>query len=98
MPRLVLVKHAPPEVSPQVAAPRWVLSADGRRRCAWLASQLRELGVTRLYASLEPKALETAALTAAPLGLEVRPRPHLQENDRAGLGFVAIEDLRALIG
>jgi len=98
MAKLVLVKHAPPAITPSVASPRWVLSAEGRDRCDWLASQLGDLGVTQLYASLEPKALETAALVAVHLELDVRPRRDLHENDRTGLGFPAMEDLRALIG
>lgn len=47
----------------------------------------------RIYASLEPKALETAALVASRLGLDVGPRGGLEENDRTGLGFVAAEKL-----
>jgi broad specificity phosphatase PhoE len=95
--KLVLVKHAPPEITPSVASPRWVLSDEGRGRCDWLASQLADLGVTQLYASLEPKALETAALVGVRLGLEVRPRRDLHENDRTGLGFGPLEELRARI-
>lgn len=97
MAKLILIKHAPPQITPDVASPRWVLSEEGRQRCAWLADELAAQGVTRLYASLEPKALETAALVAVRLGLEVRPRPGLQENDRTGLGFPALEDLHRRI-
>jgi broad specificity phosphatase PhoE len=93
----VLVKHAPPEITPAVASPRWVLSEEGRGRCDWLASQLADLGVVQLYASLEPKALETAALVGVRLGLEVRPWRDLHENDRTGLGFGPLDELRARI-
>jgi broad specificity phosphatase PhoE len=98
MTKLVLVKHAPPEIVDDVASHRWVLSEAGRHRCAWLASQLADQGVARLYASLEPKALETAALVAVRLDLDVRPRRDLHENDRTGLGFLPMDDLRARIG
>jgi broad specificity phosphatase PhoE len=97
MAKLILVKHAPPKIDPAVASPRWVLSDDGRDRCGWLADALAAQGVGALYSSLEPKALETAALTGVRLGLEVRPRPDLHENDRTGLGFGPIEDLEARI-
>ncbi len=97
MVKLVLVKHAPPEIIPSMASPRWVLSEDGRGRCDWLAAQLADLGVIQLYASLEPKALETAALVGVRLGLEVRPRRDLHENDRTGLGFGPLDQLRARI-
>jgi 2,3-bisphosphoglycerate-dependent phosphoglycerate mutase len=98
MAKLVLVKHAPPEITDNVDSNRWVLSEAGRGRCDWLASQLAEQGVTQLYASLEPKALETTALAAVRLGLEVRPRRDLHENDRTGLGFLPMDALRARIG
>jgi broad specificity phosphatase PhoE len=97
MAKLILIKHAPPQISADVASPRWVLSASGRERCGWLADELQAQGVRRLYASLEPKALETAALAAVHLGLEMRPRPDLHENDRTGLGFLPMEDLKARI-
>jgi len=94
MAKLILVKHALPEITPGVISHRWVLSAEGRDRCAWLADELKAQGVQRLYSSLEPKALETAALAAVGLGLEVRPRRDLQENDRTGLGFAPPDELK----
>jgi broad specificity phosphatase PhoE len=97
MAKLVLVKHAPPAVTPDVASPRWVLSAEGQTRCSWLAGELAGLGVIQIYASLEPKALETAALAAVRLGLEVRPRRDLHENDRTGLRFGPMDELKARI-
>lgn len=87
MGRLILVRHAAPEIQPGVSSDRWVLSPPGRESCRWLVAELRGQNVQRLYASLEPKALETAALTAVELGLGVRPRRDLHENDRTGLGF-----------
>lgn len=95
--KLILVKHAAPEVMPGVPSPRWTLSEAGRARCGWLAKALRAEGVARIYSSLEPKALETAALVAVELGLNVAPRPSLQENDRTGLAFGPIEALHLLI-
>ena len=94
MAKLILVKHAPPEIRPGVISHRWVLSAEGRDRCAWLANAFRAHGVARLYSSLEPKALETAALAGAPLGLEVCPRRDLHENDRTGLAFGSLDALK----
>jgi broad specificity phosphatase PhoE len=91
MAKLVLVKHAQPHMSPEVNAQRWVLSEQGRASCAWLAAELSRLAVRRLYASLEPKALETASLVAARLGLAVRPREGLHENDRTGVEFASTE-------
>lgn len=94
MAKLILVKHAPPEITPDVISHRWVLSAEGRHRCDWLAAELGAQGVTRLYSSLEPKALETAALVAIRLGLDLRPRRDLQENDRIGVAFGSPDALK----
>jgi len=95
--KLILVRHAPPRVDPEVPSPRWVLSDRGRARCGWLADELAGQGVARLYASLEPKALETSALVGLRLGLPTYPREGLQENDRTGLGFGSIETLEETI-
>jgi len=94
MAKLLLVKHAPPEIAPQVVSHRWVLSEEGRHSCAWLAEELNGQGVTRLYSSLEPKALETAAIVAVRLGLALEPRSNLHESDRTGLGFVSQDELQ----
>jgi broad specificity phosphatase PhoE len=94
MAKLILVKHAPPQIVPQVVSHRWVLAEEGCRRCDWLADELRAQGVTRLYSSLEPKALETAALVAVQIGLAVEPCRDLHENDRTGLDFIGSDELR----
>jgi broad specificity phosphatase PhoE len=94
MPKLILVKHALPEVNPQVSSHRWVLSEEGRRRCGWLADELKTQKVSRLFSSLEPKTLETAALVAVRTGFMMEPRPDLHENDRTGFGFVEQDELR----
>lgn len=91
MAKLVLVKHAQPRMLAEVNAQRWTLSEAGRASCGWLAAAFEREGVRRVYSSLEPKALETAALAAAALGLDVRPRDGLGENDRTGLPFATQE-------
>jgi broad specificity phosphatase PhoE len=93
MARLILIKHCPPQIDPAVISHRWVLSEDGQASCAWLADAMRREGVTRIYSSLEPKALETAALIAVRIGLDVCPHADLHENDRTGLGFVSGDEL-----
>jgi len=95
MRKLILIKHCPPQIDPAVVAHRWVLSEDGQASCGWLARALKREGVAHLYASLEPKALETAALVGLSLGLAVQPRAGLHENDRSGIGFLSQEDLEA---
>jgi broad specificity phosphatase PhoE len=94
MTKLILVKHSQPRISSEICSSRWVLSEEGRRRCDWLADELTSQGVSRLYTSLEPKALETAALVAVRTGLVLEPRPNVHENDRTGFGFQAAGELR----
>jgi broad specificity phosphatase PhoE len=93
MTKLILVKHAAPQILRDVISSRWVLSDAGRRRCDWLANELSAQGVSRICSSLEPKALETAALVAVRLGLVIEPCHNLHENDRTGLGFVTRDEL-----
>lgn len=97
MGQLLLIKHAPPEITPGEISHRWVLSAEGQARCGWLAEICRSRGVAHIFASPEPKTLETAALIAMALGLPFRPLDGLQENDRTGLGFVSASALEARI-
>src|SRR5215470_2879032 len=94
MPKLILVKHALPEVNSQASSHRWVLSEEGRRRCRWLADEIKTQKVSRLFSSLEPMALETAALVAVRTGHRIEPRPNLHENNRTGFGFVEQDELQ----
>ena len=57
--RLVLVRHAMPEVRPDVPAARWHLGEDGRLAARNLRHALPEHAY--LVASDEPKAIETLA-------------------------------------
>jgi broad specificity phosphatase PhoE len=95
--KLILVKHATPQVSPDVPSNRWVLSGERDRQCEWLADALAAQGATRLYSSIEPKALETASYVARQLRLALHPRFNLHENDRTGLGLVNEDVLRSKI-
>ena len=97
MGELILIKHAPPEIVPEVSSHRWVLSDEGRQRSGWVAELCRSRGVRRLFSSLEPKALETAAWAAISMAVPVVPLEGVQENDRSGLGFSAAEVLEARI-
>jgi broad specificity phosphatase PhoE len=91
--KIILAKHSPPEIVPEVISHRWVLSKEGGQRCDWLAGEFAAHQVRRLYSSLEPKTLETAALVAVHMALPVVPRADLHENDRTGLGFVPRDEL-----
>ena len=84
--RLVLIRHAMPELEPEVRSERWQLGAEGRAA----ARSLRSLVAEPAYfvASNEPKAVQTlqelagrpAVMTDPGFG-EVR-RPHLWSDGR----------------
>jgi broad specificity phosphatase PhoE len=88
---LILIKHARPLVIPDMPAPRWTLSAAGRAACEPLARALASWRLDVLLASEEPKATETALLTAERLGVPWRTAPGLHEHDREGAPFFADE-------
>jgi broad specificity phosphatase PhoE len=87
MPELVLVRHAMPEVKPDVPAERWSLGADGRAAARELAAALPRAPF--VVTSNEPKARQTAqeivgvcggALTVDARLVETR-RPHAWSAD-----------------
>lgn len=88
---LILVKHARPAISPELPAAQWTLSESGRAACEPLARALALWKPEALIASAEPKAAETAQLTAERLGVLWRTAPGLHEHDRAGAPYFAAE-------
>ena len=85
MAKLILIKHASPQVLPAVAPEKWKLSERGRQSCAPLAQKLSAHGPRVIISSTEPKALETTELVAAPLRVAHRPAPDLHEHDRSNV-------------
>jgi broad specificity phosphatase PhoE len=83
--KLILIKHAAPEVVPGVSAEQWRLSDRGRGSCAALAEALREHQPDVITSSEEPKARETAELVAKHLGVEWTTAGGLHEHDRRGV-------------
>lgn len=90
---LILIKHAAPAIDPALPASRWRLSETGRRSCADLAPRLAALGVAHLLSSDEPKARETAELTAAHLGVGWSVGAGLGEHRRDGVALFATGEL-----
>ena len=84
---LILVKHAAPEIEKDVPSARWVLSEEGRRQAQALPTRLVPYNPARLLASFEPKAIETAEIVGAELGLPVESRGGFRENDRTDLPY-----------
>jgi broad specificity phosphatase PhoE len=85
MRKLILVKHAPPEVVPEVPPEQWSLSAKGRDDCALLADRLAAHEPAVIVSSEEPKAAETARLVAERLNVPWHTASGLHEHDRSNV-------------
>jgi broad specificity phosphatase PhoE len=79
-PALILVRHARPQIEADRAPALWRLSGEGREATQALATRLP--AVAAIVASTEPKAIETAEILAAPLGLRVLSDPAFDEHRR----------------
>ena len=97
--RLILVKHSLPEVVDGVRAREWRLSDEGRRRCDGLAEALAAFAPSGMITSSdEPKAIETAELVAARLGLPTAVDAGLAEHRRGASKLLDEAAWQAAIG
>jgi broad specificity phosphatase PhoE len=85
MRKLILVKHAPPLVMPDMPSEKWALSDKGRGLCIPLADALAPHSPAVIVSSEEPKAAETAQLVAERLGIPWRTAADLHEHDRSNV-------------
>ena len=85
MRKLILIKHAAPEVVPNVTPEAWVLSERGRALCRPLAEAVRSHAPAVVVSSTEPKAAETGELVASALGVPFETAPGLHEHDRSNV-------------
>ncbi|WP_040493464.1 histidine phosphatase family protein [Ilumatobacter nonamiensis] len=85
------ITHPNVEIDADTPVPMWGLSALGRRRALAMLDQQWVGSIGRIISSSETKALETADLIAAQLGLSVEVRPESGEIDRSSTGFVEPE-------
>ncbi len=81
---VVLIKHSMPTIDPDVPPAEWSLSQDGINRCEALAAHLEKFLPAMLVSSPEKKAIETAELVGAKLGLKFSIRDGLCEHRRPG--------------
>ena len=80
--------HPQVEMDVSVPVPSWGLSPVGRQRAQALADAGWLTGTTRIVASGERKAIETAEPIAAALGIGVEIVEAMHENDRSATGFL----------
>lgn len=98
MAQLLLVKHALPNIQPDVPARAWQLGEKGRAQSALLAEALRPYHPSVVIASDEPKAAETGRIVADVLSVPYHTALHLHENDRSGFPyFEDFSDLEAAL-
>jgi len=95
---LILVKHAQPDIDPQISPHVWKLSGAGRSRCEPLAHALSGYHAARIIASPEPKAAQTGRLVAEKLDLPFETRMGLEEHSRRTESFDTVESFRKAIG
>jgi len=89
------LSHPQVKIDPAVAVPDWGLSDLGRQRSEAMARQPWLRGFRRIVASSERKAIETAQILAAGLGLAADIRPSLHENDRSATGYLPPPEFEA---
>lgn len=94
--RLLYLTHPEVAIDPAVPVPDWGLSARGRARAEGFATAITGLRLERLIASRERKAIETAAILGAAIGMVLEIRDDLHENDRSATGFLPPPDFEAM--
>ncbi|MET0146086.1 MAG: histidine phosphatase family protein [Ilumatobacteraceae bacterium] len=90
------ISHPQVTVDPAVPVDQWGLSPTGRQRAAAMAAGDWVRSIRRIVSSAETKALETAALLGASLGVAVETRPASGEIDRAAAGFLPPDEFEVV--
>ena len=85
MRKLILIKHASPQVQPGLPPEQWPLSEEGRAKCVLLTKRLAEFSPAAVVASEELKAAETGKIVAGLLGVRFDTAPDLHEHDRSNV-------------
>ena len=85
MRKLILIKHASPQVQAGLPPEQWPLSDEGRAKCTLLTKHLAEFSPTAVVSSEEVKALETGKIVAGLLGVPFDTAPDLHEHDRSNV-------------
>jgi broad specificity phosphatase PhoE len=97
MPKLILIKHAAPLVTPNMPPETWALSEKGKLACTPLAEAIMPHAPTVIVASLEPKAAETGEIIAARLGVPFETAADLHEHDRSNVPHMQSREFISLV-
>lgn len=88
--------HPQVNIDPSIPVPRWGLSEVGRARTETVTATGLLSGTTQVVSSGERKAIETAEIIAAKLGVDVEVREAMHENDRSATGFLVPDEFEAM--
>ena len=83
--KLILIKHASPQVQPDLPPEQWPLSDEGKARCEALARAVAAYSPVAVVSSEETKATETAEIVARHLGVPHHVAADLHEHDRSNV-------------
>ena len=95
MSKLYFVTHPQVVIDPKVPVPNWHLSHQGIEAARNFAAGNVLQGLGEVWASTETKAIETAGILAAQLGLGVKVDANLGENDRSATGYLPKPEFEA---
>lgn len=90
--RLILIKHAMPEIVPGRPPSTWLLSEEGKASCRPLAERLRGYNPDIIVTSTEPKANETGLRVSSALGISFESAPDLHETLRETVAYHDVAD------
>ena len=82
------ISHPEVVVDPSLPIEQWGLSPAGVQRAELIVSRCWDQGVVQIASSTETKAIETANVLAAAVGMPVLRVAALGENDRSATGFL----------
>jgi len=88
MNRVLLVRHAEPDIDVAVPAEEWSLTARGVESTSRLATILADLAPTVIVTSPERKAVETGRVIAGSLGLPLEQDASFSEHGASPLKFM----------
>ena len=94
----VYLTHPQVGIDPAKPVPEWSLNGKGRARIEAVRDAPWVAGIGRIVSSAEAKALQTAEILGAVVGVAVEAVDAMGENDRAATGFLPPPEFEAAAG
>ena len=82
------ITHPQVLIDPLIPVPEWCLSDQGRERAAQFGKLPSLQSVDKIVSSGEKKAIETATIISAVIGIPIEVCEKTHENDRSATGFL----------